>query len=122
MIKSFDWLRYINLADKLVLDDSEEYYRTAISRAYYGIFGKMRNDLESKGVSFTNTNSHQELIKWLKSQSKTSSIGFHMDYLRRERNKADYGTHSTITKNHSEDSVALSHRIVDLSMKAKLIS
>lgn len=94
---SFDWLQYITMSERLLLRKpkglEEAYLRTAISRAYSGIFGKLKQDFETRGVSFPlNRNIHQELIQKLKTSSDTSELraGVKLDRLRRERNFADY--------------------------------
>jgi uncharacterized protein (UPF0332 family) len=94
---SFDWLLYIKMTEKLLRRKpkgmEEAYLRTAISRAYYGIFGKLRQDLETRGIKFPgNRNIHQELIKKLKASSDALELqaGVQLDRLRRERNSADY--------------------------------
>ena len=52
MAKAFDWLEYVSLADELMLNDKESHHRSAVSRAYYGVFCKIREKLERDGIYF----------------------------------------------------------------------
>jgi hypothetical protein len=48
---SFDWKLYVQLAVDFYRSEAlkEAYFRSAISRAYYGVFCIARNFLKSKG-------------------------------------------------------------------------
>jgi len=65
---SFDWLSYISLADILAKEDSEECYRSATSRAYYGVLGTLTEALEKLNVTFPQVNIHHELVFWFRHQ------------------------------------------------------
>lgn len=99
----FSWQDFITLGNLfitqvLLLSPQEEelqeaYLRTSISRLYYGIFGLVREALESKGFKAPKDKSiHLYTIETLrKSESeKEREIGLYLDRLRRERNIADY--------------------------------
>lgn len=64
---SFNWLEFLEITERLLHRKpkglEQAYLRTAISRAYYGIFGRLRQDFENRGIKFPATrNIHQELI------------------------------------------------------------
>lgn len=48
---SFDWLRYLRLAEKLIEESGEENKRAAVSRAYYSVYKKASIYLEDKSMS-----------------------------------------------------------------------
>lgn len=99
---SFDWGKFIELAEKLQQEKSEEAFRTAVSRAYYGVFCPLRNLKRLRG--YTTGNVHRELIDRLKaSQNKTEQeIGQILDDLRKERNHADYDERKPIGEKLSQ--------------------
>jgi hypothetical protein len=90
-VSIFDWLEYVKLADDLIIFGSEASCRSAVSRAYYGIFGKVRRRLEINGVILNHANGHQGLITWLENYPdiEVQVIGRALDRLRRERNRCD---------------------------------
>lgn len=85
---SFDWLTYLNVANYLLPQRSEEYWRSAISRAYYAIFGMVRGILRSQGTQFKSDNVYRQVINWLKGHKNPTAqqIGVNLDRLRRKRN------------------------------------
>jgi uncharacterized protein (UPF0332 family) len=109
----FDWLLYLNVADKMISLESEAGFRSAISRAYYGVFGKVRNRLETKGLSFNQDNVHQHVIEWLISQSDSNikKIGWDLHYLRGERNRSDYNSKLCIDRQRAEKSLILARSL-----------
>jgi uncharacterized protein (UPF0332 family) len=97
----FDWLSYLAVADHLRLQQGEGFYRSAISRAYYGVFGHIRDTLFSRGGT-----SHGQVINALRSQPETAQLGRDLDRLCDERNDADYET--SLRFNESQARTALS--------------
>lgn len=89
---NFNWLLYLNVANHLVSQAGEEYWRSAISRAYYAVFGAAKGILENQGIQFKRDNIHRQVIKSLKKHKNPTArqAGANLDRLRRERNKADY--------------------------------
>ena len=96
---SFNWIKYIYLADELLGGTDESSYRSAISRAYYGVFCIARDrkgyqiykraDVHSKVIAeYTASNDEDERL-----------IGWYLNDLRKARNFADYKTDGVITKN-----------------------
>lgn len=94
MVSSFDWLNYLEVADALLRADNEGSWRSATSRSYYGVFGRLREILETKrGAPFPRRkNIHMAVISALKTDTRPAVIrlGQNLDRLRRERNRADY--------------------------------
>ncbi|MCK4330976.1 MAG: hypothetical protein KAW81_00315 [Dehalococcoidia bacterium] len=103
----FDWLIYLDVADNLLGFHAEGYSRSAVSRAYYGVFGEIRDRLEHRGIQFKRENIHREIIEWLKNQADKGivHIGVELDRLRRERNWADYNSIRTFTRLRAEKSL-----------------
>lgn len=95
----FNWLSYLDVAENLMLGGSEAHFRSAVSRAYYGVFGETRSRLEGQGIRFQRENIHHKVIKWLKDQPQDSvvQIGVELDRLRVKRNHADYDAIQTFT-------------------------
>jgi uncharacterized protein (UPF0332 family) len=94
MQKRFDWLLYLDVADHLAGREGEGYMRSAVSRAYYGVFCSARDALERlDSVRFPKAqNVHREVIHALKTHRvrELARSGMNLDRLRRERNAADY--------------------------------
>lgn len=103
----FNWLLYLDVADDLMSFGSEAQFRSAVSRAYYGVFGKIRSKLETQGIQFEWKNIHHQVIKWLRSQPQVSviHIGVELDRLRRDRNRADYDGIHTFSRSRAEKSL-----------------
>jgi uncharacterized protein (UPF0332 family) len=112
---TFDWNVYINLSKKCLECDEEAYFRTAISRAYYGCFCILR-DRENLGDD-TTRNVHINVIKHYKNHRfnpNYKKIGIKLDQLRKCRNKADYNGEIEITKDNAELAIARSKEIINL--------
>lgn len=118
---SFDWRLYIKLADELInlqRDKSlaESYWRSAISRAYYGVFCLSRNFLLSKRITIPRKNVHRFVIDRYKrsfDQNK-KKIGIELDRLKKDRIDADYKDRISINKNYALRSYGRSERILQL--------
>jgi len=99
---SFEWKKYIELAEKIVKNnDKEEYLRTAVSRAYYGIFCIAR---DKKGLTNQSSTIHKRVKDaYLNSNlNSEQEIGRILNLLRRNRNNADYDNTVTISKSLAE--------------------
>jgi uncharacterized protein (UPF0332 family) len=97
---SFDWPRYLTLAQELVElskkhANKEAFLRSAISRAYYAAFCKSRNylrDIDKDKDLDRSPNVHEFVVdRFQNSNNKTKQkIGSYLHRLRRVRNVADY--------------------------------
>jgi len=111
---SFDWVKFIKLANFLDSRNTEECFRTAISRAYYGIFCIIRN---YKGLkNYKKPDIHFKLIELLmiSKDPKEKEIGQLLDDLRKKRNHADYDEEAKITKKISELSILKANEILKM--------
>ena len=89
----FDWLEFLDVADHLVSDTREGFWRSATSRAYYGVYCRLREIVERRiGRRLSGFASHREVMDYLMrdNRSAVSQMGRRLDRLRRERNLADY--------------------------------
>jgi len=120
----FNWLLYLDLADDLATNGTESSCRSAVSRAYYGVFGKIRDTLEKDGKLFSPGNIHMEIISWLNNHddAKIRIIGREMNRLRRERNNADYEAGIVFDESRTLESLDRSHSIIMMTKAVKLIS
>jgi uncharacterized protein (UPF0332 family) len=111
---SFNWVDYIQLAYKLLNGKDEACYRSAISRAYYGVFciardkigyqEYKRSDVHSKVIDvYTSSNDEDERL-----------IGWFLNDLRKARNVADYKTNGKITRNNAKIMIDSAKSILDI--------
>jgi uncharacterized protein (UPF0332 family) len=97
---SFDWPRYLTLAQELVAlseehANKEAFLRSAISRAYYAAFCQCRNylrDIDKDKALDKSPNAHQFVIERFRGSNNTrkKKIGSYLFHLRKIRNVADY--------------------------------
>ncbi len=118
---SFDWRLYIKLADELInfhrtKSLAESYWRSAISRAYYGVFCLSRNFLISKGIRIPRKNVHRFVIEKYKNSldQVEKKIGVQLDRLRKDRVDADYDDRKGINNSYATRSYGRSTRIQQL--------
>ncbi|MFZ8803405.1 MAG: HEPN domain-containing protein [Candidatus Calescibacterium sp.] len=116
---SFDWKLYVQLAEELI--DfyrsealKEAYFRSAISRAYYGVFCIGRNFLKSKGKTIPPIDTH----KFVREQFKRSSdmierkIGENLARLWKERKDSDYEDTADINRERAKTACELAKRLL----------
>ncbi|HOV92532.1 MAG TPA: HEPN domain-containing protein [Candidatus Kapabacteria bacterium] len=98
----FNWEKFIQLAENIQLHKSEEAYRTAISRSYYGIFCTIR-DL-NQFEQYKKSDIHSKIIAHFKQSNDINDqwIGKLLDELRKYRNNADYDSEKVITEELSQ--------------------
>lgn len=102
---NFDWKEYVKIAEDLAKNQSESYLRSAISRAYYGIFCLSRNKKRFKNYKLEKgENIHWKVINEYKNSSSPNDkfVGKFLDDLRKERNDADYDEDKNINKDLAE--------------------
>jgi len=111
---NFNWIKYIYLATELLKGSDESYYRSAISRAYYGVFCIAR---DRKGYSnYKRSDIHSKVItEYVKSNDEDErSVGFLLVELRNSRNQADYNSDKVIRKNEAERMVKAAKYILGI--------
>lgn len=90
---SFNWIDLLDVAVDLLERNNEAYFRSSINRAYYAMFGRTRQILETEEKKiFQLPNVHRQVIIFFKKNNDNlyRQIGYDLDRLRRERVKADY--------------------------------
>ncbi|MEK7398583.1 MAG: hypothetical protein AAB116_16750 [Candidatus Poribacteria bacterium] len=110
----FDWITYIYLADELLTGTDEAYYRSAISRAYYGVFCIAR---DRKGYSdYKKSDAHSKVIEnYVKSSDEDERIiATILIKLRRARNYADYDANVVINREMAKMMVNSAKAILDI--------
>jgi uncharacterized protein (UPF0332 family) len=127
---SFDWGDYIKLAEKLQNETNknsieEAYYRSIISRSYYGVFciSRIKAGLEfyrprprtgDPGV-------HEKVISYYKNSNipEEKLIGKFLDDLRRDRNDADYDRRKRIDKDLAERAILKAKELLNILNRIK---
>ena len=96
---SFDPQRFIEISKELQSGKTEAHYRSIINRAYYGVFGHIRNNLNI--VEF-NASVHQKVIQTLVNSTDITKkkAGKRLETLFKKRKDADY-KHKTEIKAHN---------------------
>lgn len=86
---SFDPRGFIDIAKGLQSGHTEAHFRTIINRAYYGVFGHIRNSL---GIVVFDASVHQEVIRTLINSTKITNkkAGKRLEILFKKRKEADY--------------------------------
>jgi uncharacterized protein (UPF0332 family) len=113
---SFDWNKFIELAKNLHLQKTEECFRTAISRVYFGIFCIIRNYKGYKG--YKKSNVHSKVIEALitSEDPNEQEIRKMLDELRRVRNLADYDEDKNINEEFSKRCILKANEILRMIM------
>lgn len=123
---SFSWKEYFKLAEELNKNTGEAHKRSAISRAYYAVFNFIRLKVGYNTRSQAAELSHKKLIDSLKTPSDEyiivldldeediQTIAHELDFLRKERNKADYDGTVTINNKDSTRSIERAKEIFQL--------
>ncbi|MCD6238374.1 MAG: hypothetical protein J7K51_03445 [Thermotogae bacterium] len=96
---NFDWKDFVRLAEDLMKRPDEASLRSAISRAYYGVFCISRNKRGFKNYRpEKGKNIHWIVINEYKNSHNNNEeiIGKYLDDLRRNRNYSDYDEDKTI--------------------------
>lgn len=118
---SFDWLHYTKIAHRLAenpfTDYQEACYRSAISRAYYGVFCLCRDRAALKNylpASPTDLPTHKKVIQTYRDSphKKEKNLGRTLDELRRLRNRADYEGEKEIKTNDVQRAILMMSEII----------
>lgn len=122
---SFSWKKYFKLAEELNKNTEESYKRSAISRAYYSVYNLIRIRVNYSGRGQIDS-SHKRLIENLKMPSDVYIINLdldeediqmiadELDFLRNERNRADYNGTEAIDNRTSTRSIERAKSILSL--------
>lgn len=114
----FNWELYIDLANTLInvaktqRTLEEAYLRSAMSRAYYGIFCIARNFLIRKGKTIPKIDTHKFIrCEYQKSQNRVEKkIAKNLRRLWKERKDADYEDKANIDVQRARIALDLSKR------------
>jgi len=114
----FNWELYIDLANTLInvaktqRTLEEAYLRSAMSRAYYGIFCIARNFLIRKGKTIPKIDTHKFIrYEYQKSQNRVEKkIAKNLRRLWKERKDADYEDKANIDVQRARIALDLSKR------------
>ena len=117
MLSQFSWLSYLDVAELLVHQRGPGYYRSAVSRAYYGVLIHSRDTLQQLGgITFSiGREIHHEVISALQNDPRlgVAELGEKLNELRMERNRADYRTNVPFPANRARSALAEARRIRD---------
>ena len=116
MTTQFNWLSYLEVAQHLSAQQEQSFRRSAISRAYYGVFGHARDTLQGRGAAFsTGGDVHRQVISALPNDPRpeVAQLGKELDDLRKERNRADYQTRARFVASRVRGALAEARRIRD---------
>ncbi len=113
----FDWSGFISIAENLCdTKNDQASLRTSVSRAYYGVFGKVKiyclakynlRDSFADGI-------HQKIIGTLKESANNQeySLGNTLSQLRGSRNDADYNSHTSFSKPQVQEVIRKSKNLL----------
>jgi hypothetical protein len=116
------WDSYVVLAAHLVRLEPEAAKRSAVSRAYYGVFNASRNRLEVDGMKIENHRAHERVWRAFRTAEHASSaterkwrmVGELGAGLRGLRNQADYADVVPALDRRAEWAVGIAERILIL--------
>ncbi len=131
---NFDWLGYYQLSRELTGQTplepitQEARHRCAMSRAYYAVFNFALiyiETVEGAGTVRNDGGVHRDVYDYFAERTGSifTDVADHLDYLRKERNKADYKAWVKITDFTAKQTVTRSalaiHRIGTLPLTKK---
>lgn len=112
---------FLDLAEVLAKSGSEDQWRSAVSRAYYGVFHEARTLFESLGFRVPRADQAHAYL-WLRlsncGDAQVQSAGYEMNRLRQDRNRADYDIKLTITQPHAVSVTKFGQRLVRILQDA----
>jgi len=117
---SFDWSLYIKLAEELITYAQtgkleEASLRSAISRAYYGVFCIARNFLRSKGEIIPKVDTHKFVREHYEGSSdeRERKIGENLARLWKNRKDSDYEDTADIDTKKAKTAIILAKRVLE---------
>lgn len=112
----FDWTEYLTLARELAQRTEESALRSAISRAYYAVYGTCRARLAEEGFTLPGDGADHRAV-WDIYLNSSSDVGYYIGLdgsrLRRLRNAADYDTEIENLANRAQRALSDAARILD---------
>jgi len=114
---SFDPRKFLELANKLILDGEYERNsraRTAMGRIYYATFLLALQKLQEKGISVKDDTKIHEVVIQTYNDKGLSLIGNGLDQLREKRVDADYHMTVNITLDDCKKHARFSEYIIGL--------
>jgi hypothetical protein len=116
------WGSYVTFAGDLAGHEFEAAQRTAVSRAYYGVFNLGRRWLEAHGMPIDDHRAHRQVWRSFRAavratpgtRRKWQVVGELGDALRASRNQADYVDAFPGLDRLAADAVATAERILQL--------
>ena len=111
----FDPTGFLRIARTLVSrgDADEAELRTAVGRAYYGVFLVARERLSNTGEISPNWTSDDHWAVITALRSRGGPFGDQLHRLRRERNRDDYDLRSTRTQSASQQIMILAESVLN---------
>ena len=110
-----DFRDYLTLADTLAKGTTEAEWRSACSRAYYSAFHVARRLLLGLGFRVPQADRAHGYL-WLRlsnaAHADVVKAGRRLGDLRRDRNRADYEDHRTITQAAATQNVRLADEVI----------
>lgn len=110
-----DFRDYLNLAVALVNGSSEAEWRSAVSRAYYAAFHVAREFLASLNFTVPHAERAHGYL-WLRlanaGHADVCDAGNRLNALRRERNRADYDAHISVSQSSARTHVQRAEEII----------
>lgn len=110
---SFDPKSFIKVSKELKKGITEAHYRSTVNRAYYGVFGYIRDKL---GFQVYDASAHKELIKSLKNSPKLNEkkAGKRLETLFKKRKDADYKYNLEVKKHTCEFTISEAEAIIQI--------
>lgn len=116
-----DPLDFLTIADEMASSNREAARRTAISRAYFALFNRIKEVVRSSGIPLHNDASdHERIARYLRNIEidDAEEVGDGIKDLRRDRNRADYNMQvSGFDKANSSQLVYQTRQYLDLFEK-----
>lgn len=114
----FDWGEFLTQAHGLASDGAEAGHRSAVSRAYYAVFGLARRRLRDTDGCNVPTTGQAHRFVWdefnASADEDRQRIGITGNRLRRARNQADYDDAIADAGELSESALADAHVLAEL--------
>lgn len=118
----FDWAEYIKIAEDLIVQGDSSpiesaYFRSSVSRAYYGAYCTARDIVEQKlDYTVPKGDSHKFVInKFMNSSGRvTKKVGEDLNRLHGKRRKVDYEASADINREFAKTALQQAQNIFKL--------